>query len=328
MTWTDQWMVILAWRLGWLVKLIGFLTWNVPGQRKGILTILLIMGLHIVTFNANGLLDRKKRQEVFSLSKAKNVDILILQETHVFCRQEALKFEQDWGSKGYWSYSISNKQCGVGILFNTKLQYKVGSFQYDAVGRYIVLNITVGDQQFCIINVYAPNDIKDRKAFFNSLDHHLAGQKQFIFTGDFNCVENLSLDKIGGDPQSGDKGAEILKNICSTFDLIDVFRSKYPKKQEFTYIYSTPIFLNVVISLGLLYYFVQVKHQIMSGLDLTDFMYPESWFLLLKTKLQHQILILTMPWCHCLLKLLMQTAFHMVQAIGSVMSKCWRIQTL
>ena len=51
------------------------------------------MGLHIVTFNANGLLDRKKRQEVFSLSKAKNVDILILQETHVYCRQEALRFE-------------------------------------------------------------------------------------------------------------------------------------------------------------------------------------------------------------------------------------------
>ena len=99
-----------------------------------------------------------------------------------------------------------------------------------------MLNVTIGDQQFCIINVYAPNDIKDRKDFFNSLDCHLAGRKQFILTGDFNCVENLSLDKIGGDPQSGDKGAEILKNIGSSFDLVDAFCSKYPKKQEFTYI--------------------------------------------------------------------------------------------
>ena len=65
-------------------------------------------------------------------------------------------------------------------------------FNYDPVGRYIVLNLTIGDQQFCIINVYAPNDIKERKNFFNGLDCHLTGQKQFILTSDFNCAGNLA----------------------------------------------------------------------------------------------------------------------------------------
>ena len=72
------------------------------------------MGLHIITYNANGLLDKQKRQGVFELGKAKNVDILILQETHVHYQKEAAKFEKDWGSKGFWSFGISNKQCGVG----------------------------------------------------------------------------------------------------------------------------------------------------------------------------------------------------------------------
>ena len=95
-------------------------------------------------------------QEVLELAKAKNVDILILQETHVHCQKEAIKFDKHWGSKGYWSYGISNKQFGVGILFNSQLQHKFMGFNYDPVDRYIVINLTIGEQQFCVINVYAP----------------------------------------------------------------------------------------------------------------------------------------------------------------------------
>ena len=73
----------------------------------------LIMGLHIVTYNANGLLDHHKQKEVFALAKAKNVDILFLQETHVHCNKVALEFNQDSGGKGFWSlWSVSTiLQC-------------------------------------------------------------------------------------------------------------------------------------------------------------------------------------------------------------------------
>ena len=87
-----------------------------------------------------------------------------------------------------------------------------------------------------MINIYAPTDVKERRDFFNSLDHLLVGRKNFILAGDFNCIEDLRLDKDGGNPESGNKGAEILKNLCATFNLTDVFRRKYPKRQEFTYI--------------------------------------------------------------------------------------------
>ena len=62
------------------------------------------------------------------------------------------------------------------------------------------------------------------------------GRKNFNLVGDFNCIEDLRLDKADGDPESRNKGADILKNSCTTFNLTDVFRRKYPKRQEFTYI--------------------------------------------------------------------------------------------
>ena len=194
------------------------------------------MALNIISYNVNGLLDKAKRQEVFALAKANNVDILLLQETHVHNFKEATLFDQDWGSKGFWGYGISNKQCGVGILFNSHLQYKILNLFHDPVGRYVLVNVEIDGQQFCIINIYAPNNIKERKVFFNNLDRHLVGRKQIILAGDFNCVENLTIDKVSGDSESGHQGSELLKNLCSTYNLVDAFRYKHPHAKEFSYV--------------------------------------------------------------------------------------------
>ena len=113
--------------------------------------------------------------------------------------------------EGFWSYGISNQQCGVGILFNGKLKYKVLSYYHDVIGRFMMVNISIEDQHFCLMNIYAPTDIKERKEFLNDLDRHLVGRKNFILAGDFNCIEHLKLDKSSGDPESGNKGLEILK---------------------------------------------------------------------------------------------------------------------
>ena len=161
---------------------------------------------------------------------------MFLQENHVHNKKTANTFDRDWGSTSFWSYGISNQQCGVGILFNTKLKYKVISYHHDVIGRYVIVNFSLDDQIFSLINIYAPTDIKERRDFFNSLDHLLVGRKNFILAGDFNCIEDLHLDKDGGNPKSGNKGVEILKNLCTTFNLMDVFRRKYPKHQDLTYI--------------------------------------------------------------------------------------------
>jgi hypothetical protein len=39
--------------------------------------------------------------------------------------------------------------------------------------------------------------------------------------GDFNCVLNTQLDKIGGNSSLGTKGSDNLRNIISDFKLTD-----------------------------------------------------------------------------------------------------------
>ena len=52
--------------------------------------------------------------------------------------------------------------------------------------------------------------------------------------GDFNCIENLELDKAGGDALAGDKGSAELKDFVNSLSLCDVFRVKFPQRKQFT----------------------------------------------------------------------------------------------
>ena len=52
--------------------------------------------------------------------------------------------------------------------------------------------------------------------------------------GDFNCIENLELDKARGDALAGDKGSAELKDFVDSVSLCDVFRVKFPQRKLFT----------------------------------------------------------------------------------------------
>ncbi len=194
------------------------------------------MGLHVLSYNANGLKDNSKRKKVFALIKAMNVDILLLQETHCCTVKDRNNFDNDWGSKGIYSFGLSNHECGVAIFFNTNISYEISRFYNDSVGRIVLVNFSFGNDNYSIVNIYAPNIPKARKDFFNTLDRHLMGNRKIIFAGDFNCVENVTLDKTGGNDAYGTQGAEVLKNICNTFFLSDAFRYLYPTKKEYSYV--------------------------------------------------------------------------------------------
>ncbi|KAE8908137.1 hypothetical protein PF003_g8040 [Phytophthora fragariae] len=56
--------------------------------------------------------------------------------------------------------------------------------------------ITIGE--LLVINVYAPNDHRDREAFFTQLQAWPRQQQDTILAGDFNCVQSPLLDRLGG----------------------------------------------------------------------------------------------------------------------------------
>ena len=57
--------------------------------------------------------------------------------------------------------------------------------------------------------------------------------------GDFKCINNLQLNKVGGDPLAGDKGSKELNDSVDSLPIKDVFRVKAPDKRLFSrYVYQ------------------------------------------------------------------------------------------
>ena len=102
-------------------------------------------------------------------------------------------------------------------------------------GRLLSLIVKFEQQIVKFVCIYAPNNVKERQIFFQSLALHLKGKNPIILGGDFNCVCNTNLDKVGGNIGTGELGSKHLKSACTDLSLIDSFRHTYGDKKEFTW---------------------------------------------------------------------------------------------
>lgn len=86
-----------------------------------------------------------------------------------------------------------------------------------------------------LMNIYAPNSNTERKDFFNNLWQYKTGGVNLLVAGNFNCVPDLHMDKLGGNPSTGDTGLTELHSFTYTHDLIDVWRLTHPHDKIFTW---------------------------------------------------------------------------------------------
>jgi len=93
----------------------------------------------------------------------------------------------------------------------------------------VCLDIEISDIHVRLLNVYSPNISVERKQFFTSLDKFLC-HPNIILGGDFNCVYDTSIDKVGGNPLHGTAGSHELRSLCKDFDLCDAYRFLHPRR--------------------------------------------------------------------------------------------------
>ncbi len=105
----------------------------------------------------------------------------------------------------------------------------------DPSGRYInsVVEIDGKRLQFC--NVYAPNQVSLRKQFFENFTGVLKGGIPTVLGGDFNSIEDIYLDKNGGDKDLAVSALQSLQELNRNFNLKDVFRHLNPSSRVFTW---------------------------------------------------------------------------------------------
>ena len=90
-----------------------------------------------------------------------------------------------------------------------------------------------------LINIYNENNEKDQIELLQKLENQLSTyncvENNIIIGGDWNFIMDKHLDAEGGNPQLKLSSIAELVKIKNKYDLIDIFRVRFPKTRRFSY---------------------------------------------------------------------------------------------
>ena len=159
-----------------------------------------------------------------------------MQETYSTPEVENI-WKSQWRGDIFFSHGSEHSR-GVMILLKEKFDCEVKVHREDEQGRLVILKSLTQSQPFVYVNIYAPNKVKDQCIFFEEIQKQLDELEleencEVIIGGDFNVILDADLDGTGGKPQVKESSKQI-DNLCSSFDLIDIWRIRNPDVKHFT----------------------------------------------------------------------------------------------
>ena len=159
-------------------------------------------------------------------------DFLFLQETLLSEDSVINGVISRWSGQSFWSPAIG-KQGGVGILISSNFDGNVLSWVKDSSGRVVSVLIEFSGFRVNLVNIYAPTNLTERKAFFADLHHFFIPADGLILGGDFNCYES-DLDKFGGNVSL----ASYFSEFHSAFNLVDIWHKQHRRQREMSWFNS------------------------------------------------------------------------------------------
>ena len=202
----------------------------------------------LLSLNVRGLNNETKRKALFDWLRKQSAQIIFLQETYSTQALES-KWEQEWGGKIIFAHG-TNHSTGTAILFKRGVAVEIVDEEIDTYGRFVYLKGAIENAVFNLLNVYFPNTENEQLHFLKEMRRMLEKKnteeplERFIIGGDFNCVQNISLDKKGGNmeySQNKPKLRDNLKEFMESYSLEDVWRVKNPDVKKFTWRQKRPI---------------------------------------------------------------------------------------
>ena len=196
------------------------------------------MDLKLITHNVNGLGEFKARKRYFSYMLRLNKDIVLLQETHSNEKDEAL-----WRNQVRCNIIFSHgttKSRGVCTILRKTPDIKLIDTVRDTIGRFLLVKVEIKGRVYAICNVYSPNTEKEQIEFFKELElilqENISGGEILLIGGDFNLIQDLELDRVGGSMRNvWQRSVSLIENIKSYFRLVDIWRTRNPSAKKFTW---------------------------------------------------------------------------------------------
>lgn len=198
------------------------------------------MSYNFTSINIRGLRNPKKRKATFEWLDRHNSHIVFLQE--VYCNSSDIDiWAKEWGGTFFATHG-SNHSRGALIGIKNTVDAKCVQIYDDNEGRLIGVQIDLCDSRYYLWNIYAPNNVNDRKQFLcnmSNIINELSTDGHTIIGGDFNTVLNPEIDKIGG-VKPNPACANIINNFINDNELIDIWRAKHGQEKRYTWKQNNP----------------------------------------------------------------------------------------
>ena len=134
----------------------------------------------------------------------------------------------------YWS-SGGSRSRGVAILVKQTEFLRVVSFEHDYTGNLLRVTISFENREYILICAYLPCIYASKVEVIQDLRSWIPQGRSVILGGDFNFVDSLTLDRRGSSCPTRVQGKLQFDTLKNQFDLVDIFRYRYPDKQAFSF---------------------------------------------------------------------------------------------
>ena len=163
------------------------------------------------------------------------------QDPYIYCLQEShLKTRDTYrlkvkGWKKIFHTNRDQKKARVAILISDKIDFKTKPVKIDKEGHYIMIKVSVQEEDITIINIYAPNTGTPQyvRQMLTSMKRENNNNK--IIVGDFN-IPLTPMDRTT--KQKIKKETQTLNNTIDQLELIDIYRTFHHKTMNFTFFSS------------------------------------------------------------------------------------------
>lgn len=192
----------------------------------------------VTSLNTKGLNTPEKRRILLTDLKKSRTDIAFIQETH-FKTNKSPALQNRFFPHAYHSTNSSGKSRGVSILISNRLPWQFQEVMADPEGRYLFLIGRVGEAQFTLATLYAPNEQQDSfiKRTIQRLMEYKVGQ--LILGGDFNVPLAPSVDTSSGTSSLPHSHRKRIAQTLHNAHLIDIWRLQHSGERDYTF-YSSP----------------------------------------------------------------------------------------
>ncbi|KAK6467593.1 Transposon TX1 149 kDa protein [Huso huso] len=102
----------------------------------------------------------------------------------------------------------------------------------DIEGRSLTVQIKLVNTIIDLVNIYAPNEVKDRERFLKGLLGHLTSDNRIV-VGDFNVMLSR-IDLAQGMVYKADTSRKSLVHLMDEFHYVDFWRCRHGAKRDFS----------------------------------------------------------------------------------------------